>query len=715
MDPEPPHQTARTTGEGGPSDRQVAAAGVVAALRSALSGATNARAALDLLLISFISLYLEVLLIRWLAAEIRLLAYFSNLTLIAAFLGLSVGCMARQSRIRWLPIMPFILSSLQALTLYFGRTSIIPDLKGQALWYVAATATEGWPISVVIVVFFLLVGLTFVPLGQYLGEALERFTPLVAYSINVLGSILGVLAFAVFSYLGTSSWIWFAVAFVALVGLRPGGRQYALGLGFAAVVAALVLVKLDPREVRWSPYHRVRLVEVYDHSGATPVLLGHQLFVNQDFYQFTLDLSETGPWRYSTYLANWRSLYDAPYRLGAFKNVLVVGSGTGNDVAAALRNGAEHVDAVDIDPVILDTGARLHPERPYDDPRVTVHCQDARVFLREAPARYDLIVMGFLDSQTLFSRMANVRLDTFVYTLEAFEELRNRLAPGGMLACSFATPRPWVATRLFGLVRGAFGTDPTVLRSSADPALHVYVVRRDGTAPAPPRSGDLVSVRFDSGALSATRPTTDDWPFFYLDRPRIPADYVKTLAVVLALAVLFLVASGPAGRRLHHRPMFFLGVGFLLLETLGITRLSLLYGSTWIVSSVVIVGFLVAILLANLVVLRRPDVRLATVYALLLASIVANALVPTRAFLALPLLPRVVLSTVLFCTPVLCAGIVFAIRFRSSGDIRGAFGANTLGAVCGGFLEYLSMATGFRALYIVVLAAYALSWTRERE
>src|SRR5579864_4037399 len=41
---------------------------------------------------SFLVLFLEVALIRWMPAYIRLLAYFSNFILLAAFLGIGVGC-----------------------------------------------------------------------------------------------------------------------------------------------------------------------------------------------------------------------------------------------------------------------------------------------------------------------------------------------------------------------------------------------------------------------------------------------------------------------------------------------------------------------------------------------------------------------------------------------------------------------------------------------
>src|SRR5258705_2155374 len=85
-----------------------------------------------------------------------------------------------------------------------------------------------------------------------------------------------------------------------------------------------------------------------------------------------------------------------------FENVLIIGAGSGNDVSRALQWGAKHVDAVEIDPVIKHLGERDHPNKPYDDPRVTVHLDDGRHFLRTAPDRhYDLVVYALVDSLVL--------------------------------------------------------------------------------------------------------------------------------------------------------------------------------------------------------------------------------------------------------------------------------------------------------------------------
>jgi spermidine synthase len=118
--------------------------------------------------------------------------------------------------------------------------------------------------------------------------------------------------------------------------------------------------------------------------------------------------------------------------------VAIVGAGTGNDVAAALRSGAEHVEAIEIDPAIQLTGKLSHPEKPYSDARVHAVVNDARSFLRTTEQTFDLVVYGMLDSHTLLSQGSSVRLDSFVYTVEGLREARTRLKPDGVLSLSFS-------------------------------------------------------------------------------------------------------------------------------------------------------------------------------------------------------------------------------------------------------------------------------------
>ena len=108
-------------------------------------------------------------------------------------------------------------------------------------------------------------------------------------------------------------------------------------------------------------------------------------------------------------------------------------SGAPASAAAALRHGASHVDAVEIDPLISTVGTRLHPEHPYSSPKVHLITNDARNYLRKCQDKYDVIIFGLLDSHTEFSGYSNMRVDNYVYTEESFRDARRLLNKDGIL------------------------------------------------------------------------------------------------------------------------------------------------------------------------------------------------------------------------------------------------------------------------------------------
>ena len=105
-----------------------------------------------------------------------------------------------------------------------------------------------------------------------------------------------------------------------------------------------------------------------------------------------------------------------------FGNVLIVGAGNGSDVAQALAHNADHVDAVEIDPALMQIGIDQHPNHPYCDPRVSRFINDGRAFLRTTPTstKYDLVIFALPDSLTLVSSQSAIRLESFLFTEEAF-------------------------------------------------------------------------------------------------------------------------------------------------------------------------------------------------------------------------------------------------------------------------------------------------------
>ena len=402
----------------------------------------------------------------------------------------------------------------------------------------------------------------------------------------------------------------------------------------------------------------------------------------------------------------WAELYDLPYSVyGDLPPgpVLVVGSGTGNDVSAALRNTTRDVYAVDIDPAILELGRAHHPERPYESERVTVVTADARSFLHSTKEEFALVVFGFLDSHRLLSSFSSVRLDNFVYTTEALEEVKRVLAPGGALVLTFSVAREWLHERFVLMIDEVFDFRTQTFFQRSPYTYGVVYANRKGLVP------PAASARATAGADSI-RTATDDWPFLYLKEPAIPPHYRVFIAIVLALGFLPLLTL-PRGERGVRMPYFLLGAGFFLIETSNIVTLSILFGSTWWVNVLVFAGILALVLLGNLTAARLAAPRLRTLFALLGASIVLAYATPTSALLSIDLGPlREIAAVVVFLGPVYFASLIFATLIKGEARLYQAYGSNVLGAVVGGAGEYLSLVMGFKFLLVLTLGFYAAAF-----
>jgi hypothetical protein len=210
-------------------------------------------------------------------------------------------------------------------------------------------------------------------------------------------------------------------------------------------------------------------------------------------------------------------------------------------------------------------------------------------------------------------------------------------------------------------------------------------------------------------------PATDDHPFVYLDGNWIPSLYLITLGLILlASIVLVRGVAGPYRRMAGYLDLFFMGVAFLLLETKNIVQFALLFGTTWFVNALVTAGVLVAVFAAvevsRHVVIRRP----ALLYAGLLVALGVTWAIPPGSLLSLSPVPRFVVAVIIAFAPIFLANMVFSQRFRDTGDSTTAFGANLLGAMIGGILEYTSLIIGYRWLLVLVALLYGLAFITGR-
>jgi SAM-dependent methyltransferase len=654
---------------------------------------------------SFLVLFLQVALIRWMPAYVRLLSYFSNFILLACFLGIGVGCLlapARRSFFRWFPA----IQAAVIAAVYFFRLEVAVGAEG-SIYFTSGTSQDVVRVETTLLLplVFIVVAALFAALAQRMAREMSAQPPLAAYTTNLVGSLVGVGGFAMISWLELPPTIWFGVAFLAALPLLATGdprdtrapSRLLVAANAALLVAALGLVHVLARGSLWSPYYRITVSE----RGEDTVIE-----VNNVFHQ------SMAPLEHKEYFYEW------PYTAlpGRFDEVLVLGAGSGTDVAAALRHGARHVDAVEIDPTIQRLGRQLHPNHPYDDPRVTLVNDDARHFLRTTNKKYDLVVFALIDSLTLQSSFSGVRLESYMFTEESFQAVRDRLAPDGLLVIYNYFRERWLVDRLANTAAVAFGAEPRVHVHEARAYLGMLLAgpRLAHLPPELPVPDRVAMYGMQSRSTPARihhrdpsiEPASDDWPFLYLRDRHLPRHYAAALALILtvsALAVLPIVRGQPGG---WSWQFFLLGAGFMLLETKSIIQFALLWGSTWVVASLAIAAVLTMALIANVVVSRTEITRPWVVGVCLLALLALNYAVPVGTLTFESLAIESVVYAALMFSPILCAGLLFGSAIKRSSSLARDYGTNLLGAMIGGTAEYLSLMTGFRVLLIAIAACY---------
>jgi len=674
---------------------------------------------IELFVASLVGLYFEMLIVRWLAAEVRLFSYFKNLTLMAAFMGLGLGfaLVKRPTDYRgvFIPLLLLYVPIVLIVSRLTGFRAIVLPESSEYVWRAAALpqAVSTVVFALTLTLFFLLTMFLFLPLGQLTGRLMVGLPPLTAYLVNILGSLMGIWVFTGVSHLRLPPWVWFILGLAAIMWfMRQSRRIFVAGSVSSLIIVGILAISQG--ETLWSPYYRIDVMPmtIEGKAVANPEQTGYELYVNQIGHMFAANLSPqyvvSHP-EYAVALHTFSALYDLPYTFNQPERVLVVGAGMGNDVAAALRHGVPQIDAVEIDPLIYELGTRLHPERPYASPNVNVIIDDARSYLEKTDQRYDLIVFGILDSQTLLSGMSSVRLDNFVYTVESLRQARAHLNPNGIVALTFDVERWWIEQRLGETLLEVFGGTPIQL-SVAGTAWSIYISGHDADP------AHLTALCEEKGCIVRSphwiEPiplATDDWPYLYLEQRGIPMIYWVTLLVVLVIAWVSTRKAFSAARRMDWH-FFLLGGAFLLIEFRIVTELALLFGSTWIVNTIAVSAVLVMVLLANLIVGKLGQVNVNLFYVLLLFSLLVGFLTPLKLLLPYGVLVRLVVSWLLMGLPLFFASAIFATSLKQTQDIPGVFSSNFLGSAVGGVLEYASLAFGIRSLYLFGAALYVGSW-----
>jgi len=675
---------------------------------------------LAILVSSALSLFLELVIIRWQSTAFEFFAFYKNFSLLSCFAGLGLGyALAHRQRIPLICTMPLLTWQLFFMTaLRFGLSPgqmhsllIMPFKEEQNIVYSkeALSLPNYIAIYSFLAVVFCLTSLIFVPIGQLCGRLMNRMPALRAYGFNLLGSLIGVVAISLLSLFWTSPVVWFGVACALLTLFAAYARNNFLVTSMSSFLALIVLawpVTFGYERI-YSPY---QLIERGPGENTAQVIRA-----SGTLYQRILNLS----------LASQNAVPDmkekAKYYDFAFAtqpeldSVLIVGAGSGNDVAAALRARAKRVVAVELDPAIMGLGEKYHPEKPYQDPRVTSVVDDARSFLNSSKETFNLIVFALLDSHV--GQMSGLRVDSYVYTVESLQAARRHLKDGGILSLAFAVISPQMEHKIYLMLTEAFdGHPPVCIYAGYDGAI-IFLQSKEGNLKQLPvglleRSG-FKDVTLEAQAPIETSVATDDWPFFYMLKRTYPLSYLPMVALVFALSAALFSTLYEEKPRLDAISFFFLGAGFMLIETKAITELGLHFGNTWIVNAVVIAALMIMAFFSNALV-QKVEIKWPVVPFIFLAiSILTGFVITQTGGLPTGVMGRLV-AVIVLTVPIFFSGIVFSCLLKAYQNISGAMFMNLLGAMFGGLLEYSAMCLGYRTLYLLALAIYVLAYFASR-
>ncbi len=659
---------------------------------------------------SFLILFFELALIRFIPSNVRITAYFINLVLVAAFLGMGIGMLRVKGKKNLTQFFPPALLLLTGACVYFSNVLVTaPQVEEAmfAIYFDLSPHSKKWGMVPVVSIFFSLSALPFITLGYSMGKEFKNFPALHAYGINAAGSLAGLLIFSLLSHFSTPPLAWFGLGGILFLFLAGKQQNSAVSIICLGLVFYLIQNLYQKDHETWSPYYKINHYQKPDVTSIN---------VNGSLHQYMINFSPPFDFK-NSYSSKVKQDYKLPYRLAnSWEDVLILGAGSGNDVHLVLEQGAKNIDAVEIDKAIWKLGKDFNYQKPYDDPRVKVHIDDARAFLKKTKKKYDVIILGTLDSQTLLSGMSSIRLDNYIYTTESFRSVREHLKPDGILILYHMSLNMGISFKFAKILTDVFGTQPLIHHEKKH-RLFNFTFVAGSKAEFVNDFGYYFKKLRDNDPIIANliSPPTDDWPYLYLEHPGIPTHYLKAGSIIFLISILSIIlATGRKNLKETDWTLFLLGASFLLLETKSVTEMSLLFGSTWQVNVLVFASILALIFIANLFILRKGPFDKTRIFLTLFISIGISYAVPTHSLLGLPLAGQWILGALVTAVPLFFAGMLFSQIFATRQEPTASLGYNLMGAICGGLLEYSSMALGTKNLYLLALVLYALAFLVHR-
>ena len=126
-----------------------------------------------------------------------------------------------------------------------------------------------------------------------------------------------------------------------------------------------------------------------------------------------------------------------PYHLKSLSDILIMGSGTGSDILQAHFHNAEHIDAIELNPQIIDLIEDQYSEFTggiYSSSDINIHQQEARAYLSSNDKEYDLISISLMDAFGASAAGLYSMAENYLYTEQAIQQYLQHLSPNGYLS-----------------------------------------------------------------------------------------------------------------------------------------------------------------------------------------------------------------------------------------------------------------------------------------
>lgn len=648
-----------------------------------------------LILASLLMLFTELMLIRWIGSNIFFLSFFTNFVLLASFLGIGIAFIRPKQSPSLFPFAPIVLTLLILVCYYFRfQYAIRIDPNTDDILYSLTYFKENFfPIEITLPIIFILVTISMLTIADGVKNEFQKFANLQAYRLEIIGALLGVILFSYLAFLHSTPIIWGGIISILLIFLLKKDWHFLHLLTYLQIFFIILMLfalgkeSLNPAQI-WSSYYKITM-QPYSHDRLA-------ISVNGVLQQFIESVEQR---------KKYKPFYFLPYQHMSLEkkldNVLVIGAGTGGDVAIALSQGAKHIDAVEIDSGLYQLGKKLNPDRPYLDPRVNIIIDDGRSYLQKNKKRYDMIIFALPDSIMLIPGQASLRLENYLFTIEGIQQVYQHLKKDGVFTMYSYYHSRWLVDRLANTITTVFQHPPCHDNFGANQFwLAVFTI-------SPTTSNLQCPALWNNQFIEFSKPATDNHPFVFLTKNSISFTYLVTLFFILIVAFFGIKFAG--GKYLaifNYADLFLMGAAFLLLETKSIVSFALFFGTTWLVNALVFTGILFTVYLAIECSHRKFTFPNWLLHILLLFSLFILWLMPNEFLLSQPLIWRAIIAIAMTFTPIFLANLIFAERFKQTIDSTQAFGANLMGAVVGGLLEYSSLIIGYRNLIILIVALY---------